>query len=370
MSLFRRKNGFYGKHKKSQTKEITWKDIQIGDKFVDGSTVTEIHDRKIEETYAVSWLVPLSTKSNVKQPLLRRLFKPFSAADVRNMIECGDKRITQLSKDHLLLCDVSELPEEIIKGIDESFKDYIIPTEWNRHIYYLDESQIELDEDFAQEQMDKGIHPEHIEFEHSYEEKMEVAKSDPAKVSDYLYWLPVNYIHQVVSAGYIISSNGHILDTKYIGKKEVFCVATDSHKYDTNGLTHHNSVMLQNIIFHALTHPSDIAVGCVDLKHTEFTSYKNIKGVVAVANSVREARELLLIARRVMDTRNAEMAKVGLKDMMDEKPTQYTGYVEVAGRKLKDDTPIEIRTRNGEEKTVTVKELEQYLEWNEEDVTD
>lgn len=158
----------------------------------------------------------------------------------------------------------------------------------------------------------------------------------------------------------------YLNEIQYVGKKEVFCVETDSHRFETGpevgyGLIHHNSVTLRNIIFHCLTHSEQIMIALIDLKLTEFEPFKGVKGVVAVANTVREAVEVLRIGREVMYKRNAQLAKLGLNDIKDFKPTQPTDEVVVAGRLLKDTDTVEIR--KGEEiKTVTVKELEQYLD--------
>ena len=62
-----------------------------------------------------------------------------------------------------------------------------------------------------------------------------------------------------------------------------------------------------------------------------------------------------------MYKRNAELAKLGLNDIADFKPQKPTNQVVVAGRNLTDDDTVEIKLMSGEIKTVTVKELEQYL---------
>lgn len=343
------------------TKEIQWKDISIGDTFVDGSSVTEIHDTVNGDCYGISYTIPLSSNSKIKRKLWSRTYTPNEKRDL-----IGTKDITVVGDDHLLLIDISNLSDEYKRIIDDNFGGYEIPTEWNRHIYYDNEDDISKDEESSTKQIESGEHLSEIKYDHSIKEKMEVAKADPSKVSENEFWLPASYINVLIQGGHKLLCNGHVIDSMYIGELDSFCVETDSHKYEANGLIHHNSVMLQNIIFHTLTHGADMAIALVDLKYTEFSQYKPFKNVVAVANSVREARELLLIARRVMDKRNKEMAKKGIKDMMVYKPQDYNGEVIIAGRKMKDTEMVEIRTVDGEKKTISAKEVENYLEWDKE----
>ena len=103
-----------------------------------------------------------------------------------------------------------------------------------------------------------------------------------------------------------------------------------------------------------------MAIALVDLKWTEFTPFKDVKNVVAVANTIRETSEVMRMARECMYKRNQELAKLGLNNIKDFKPKKPTDEVIVAGRKLKDSDTVEIKV-NGEIKTVTVKELEKYL---------
>ena len=80
------------------------------------------------------------------------------------------------------------------------------------------------------------------------------------------------------------------------------------------GLISHNSVTLRNVIFHCIEHNNKISVALVDIKQTEFYPFKGMNGVVAVANSVQEAAEILRIGRSVMYSRNKKMQKMGLPE--------------------------------------------------------
>lgn len=318
-----------------------WKDIEIGDEFLDGSKVVDLHESYISDCYKISY------ESN-------KIFKSFSFS-------------FELSEDHLLLCDTSHVSEDNKKFIEEMFGNYLIPTLYDKHIWF---ENLEKDED--------GKYLPN--FEDVIKSETVVVNGDKSKIAENLYWLPVKFIHDLIAIKEKVLCNNFVLKSEYIGKKEVFCVETDSHQYNTigynesikekdihlldhekYGLIHHNSVSIRDVIFHCLTHGEDITIGLVDVKLTEFEPWKGHKNVAAVANNVKEAIELARLAREVMYKRNAELAKLGLNDIADFKPQKATNKVVVAGRNLTDDDKVEIKLMSGEIKTVTVKELEQYL---------
>lgn len=294
-------------------RQILWKDIKIGDEFIDGSKVVSIHQSYIDDCYCIYY------KNKSKKD-----------AEIKSII---------LSQDHLLLCDISKLSRKYKTFILKNFTDYGIPTVVDKHVYFDKEKDQILSEKYI------------------------VVEYDKSNVDKYLYWLPINLIFLLVNKfkQKIYCNNNIIINCTFEGKKEVFCVQTDTHKFEVNGLIHHNSVTLRNIIFHCLTHGEQIALALVDIKYTEFTYFKGMKNVIAVANTVKETVELLRIAKEVMYKRNQEMAKLGITDIKDFKPQKPTDEVIVAGRKLKDTDKVEIKV-NGEIKTVTVKELENYLQ--------
>lgn len=283
-----------------------WKDLQIGDVFKDGSIVKSIHQEYEDDTYKITYK--------------------------------GKKQIV-LSQFHLLLCNINHLNKDCKLWVKQNFSNYKIPTLFDKHIY-----------------MDK--HSCSIE-----QECYNIIESDNSQISDNEYWLPVKALNLLINNFHqkIYCNNILLKKIEYFGVQKVFCVETDSHKFETCDLIHHNSVTLRNIIFHCLSHGEQISIALIDLKYTEFTPFKEMKNVVAVANTVKEAVEILRLARECMYKRNQELAKIGINDIKDFKPQKPTDEVIVAGRKLKDDTLIEIRLPNGEEKTITVKELENYL---------
>lgn len=121
------------------------------------------------------------------------------------------------------------------------------------------------------------------------------------------------------------------------------------------------SVTLRNVIFHCIEHNNKISVGLIDIKQTEFYPFKGMNGVVAVANSVQEGAELLRIARVVMYSRNKKMQKIGLNDVADYKPTDWTGKIWITGREFDKDDKIKVRTKDGQEQEMTALEIYEYL---------
>lgn len=292
-----------------------WKDIKIGDFFSCGSKVISKHDIYQEECYKVEY----SKKKNI-----------FSI----------ERKTIVLSKTHLLFCCIKDLNEECKKWVIDNFNNYKIPTLYDRHVYFDDNDKSKAKSDVP------------VEWDVNILDKNECL------------YLPISALFLLINTKkQIITCNGYSLDNiNFFGIKDVFCVETDTHHFELNGLIHHNSVTLRNIIFHCLTHGEQIAIALVDLKYTEFTAYKGMKNVVAVANTVREAVEILRIGKEVMYKRNQEMAELGINDIKDFKPQKPTNEVMIFNRKFTDDDIVEIKTPNGEIKKVTVKELEQIIQ--------
>ena len=85
-----------------------------------------------------------------------------------------------------------------------------------------------------------------------------------------------------------------------------------------------------------------------------------MNGVVAVANSVQEGAELLRIARAVMYSRNKKMQKIGMNDMADYKPHDWTGKIWITGREFDKDEKILVKV-NGQEQEMTALQVYEYL---------
>ena len=317
-----------------------------------------------------------------------------------------DKRDVILSSDHLLLINISKLSKVTKKFVKDNFTGYLIPTILERHAYYKDLGDILERQTMTQAEInwifnhlglyrDKSghtflaDHKEQLEYNYNNcldKKNNEISKDirdkfTPEIVEDYVksadfsnvseneYWLPVSLIFDLINKKEEIlavvkkdtKETSKIIKCEYAGVKPVRCVETSTHSFEICGLVHHNSVTLRNVILHCLTHQESIAIALVDLKQTEFEAYKGLKGVVAVANSVREAVEILRIQRECMYARNKEMAKLGLNDIKDFKPKEPTDETMIFNWKFKNTDKVQIKTVDGEIKEVTVDELEAYL---------
>lgn len=120
------------------------------------------------------------------------------------------------------------------------------------------------------------------------------------------------------------------------------------------------SVAVQNILMHCIEHRDKIALGLIDPKQVEFTSYNGMNGIVGVATNTLESVELLRIARQVMLKRNKEMANLGIKNIGEYKPQNKTNKVFVTGREYDENEQINIR-EDGNTSSMKAGELADYL---------
>lgn len=304
-----------------------WKDIKIGDKFSDGSKVLSVHDEYIEECFLLTYIIKYDFKEIV------------------------------LSSTHPLLCKLDTLSDNAKRWIMKNFSGYSIPTLADKHIWININTESKSGLENAALEIKRNNNKNDFKYINT------TVRSDPAYISNInSIWLPMKAIHFLLERGEIIyCNNSRLLNSKCVGNKTVKCVETDSHKFEMNGLIHHNSVTLRNVIFHCLTHSYNISIALIDLKYTEFTPYKDVNGVVAVANTVKETAEIMRIAKECMYKRNQEMAKIGINDIKDYKPQKPTNEVMIFNRKFTDDEIVEVKLTNGEIKQMTIKELEDLL---------
>ena len=126
------------------------------------------------------------------------------------------------------------------------------------------------------------------------------------------------------------------------------------------------SVAIQNIIYGGIAHRNEVALSLIDPKYTEFSAYKDMKGIVGVANTVEEAVEVLRIAKMAMYQRNQVLADLKLKNIMDYKPTKKSGLVYVTGRDYREEDIIKVRT-NKVESNISAKDLVELVNTNTQD---
>lgn len=322
-------------------KTIKWGEIKVGDKFADGSVVTQRHNTYEYEAYKLEY----------QTGILER----------KSML---------LSNDHLLLCDFSKLNKEWKMWIKDRYQGQTIPIGLDVHLFIKNPKDLpegieyEIDRYMRTGQCDRveevqKVFQDILNTDEILEDEPHILENEDKE--PYLCWLSVEDIHKLLQNNQKLYCNGHkLVHSYYQGIKEAFCISTDTKRYETNGLIHHNSVTLRDIIFHCLTHSNKISVAMVDLKLTEFTRYKKFKDVLAVANSVAETAELLRVARTTMYKRNKDMSDLDLQEFTDFIPQQPTDKIFLSGRVLNENDILKVRL-NGEEQDMSVKDIYGYL---------
>lgn len=308
---------------------IPWSEIRLGDEFVDGSKVTEIHDKGEYVCYELTIKRKgdrSGSKGGIHWGPKNVNSNNTTAADTDTDI---DTMI--LSEDHMLLVNLQPLSGDLVESLRTRLSSVKIPTEYDTHI--------KIDA---------------LGFCH---EEMEIIAWGEAIRKDSV-WLTVSMISELIRQGEKIESgSGEIIESKKLpGMKTCFCISTDSHQYETNGVIHHNSVTLRNIIIHCLTHSDDMVLALVDLKKTEFTPFRGVRGVLAVANTIPESLEILRVARECMYKRNIEMSKLGIANISDYKPQKYARKISIFGRPFDENFQFDVKI-NGKEQKKTALEI-------------
>lgn len=307
---------------------IPWSEIRLGDEFVDGSKVTEIHDKG---EYVCYELTIKRKDSNGNKGGIHWGPKNVNSNNATAADTDTDIDTMILSEDHMLLVNLKPLSSDLVESLRTRLSSVKIPIEYDTHI--------KIDA---------------LGFCH---EEMEITAWGEAIRKDSV-WLTVSMISELIRQGEKIESgSGGIIESKKLpGMKTCFCVSTDSHQYETNGLIHHNSVTLRNIIIHCLTHSDDMVLALVDLKKTEFTPFRGMRGVLAVANTIPESLEILRVARECMYKRNIEMSKLGIANISDYKPQKYAHKISIFGRPFDENFQFDVKI-NGKEQKKTALEI-------------
>lgn len=318
---------------------MKWKDVNVGHVFSDGSVVTEKHLSHQYNSYRVTYnnktivlsgdhllqfnISPLcnDAKAEIAKycvgdvPLKEKLYV--------NILGTADMQHRRMITDYLLGKSVGG-----VKVTDISEPHY--------EFYIFD--------------FDDGMY---------YEASVNRVQTswESQKISDNLYWIPVNGLAYLFNRYGILTFSGiTIQNVEFLGKLPCFCVSTSTGKYELNGLIHHNSVAVQNIIYGGIAHRNEVALSLIDPKFTEFSGYKGMKGITGVANTVEEAVEVLRIAKQAMYRRNQRLAELKIKNIMEYKPTKKSGLVYVTGRDYREEDIIKVRV-NSIEKELTANEL-------------
>lgn len=300
---------------------MLWNNVYDGYKFNDGSVITQIHDTHKSRCYSI----------RIK----------------------GESRPIVLSEDHIILTDITGIGKDATEYCIARIPDRIV-SEADIH-FMLDKST------------DNVLELEHgVRFDNTRPVSGKNIFWLPIWMIFLLYNLypdkrskirPISDIDDIELLSKIETSR--IADIRYVGERECFCVSTNTSRYSVCGIINHNSVTLRNIIFHTLTHSDDMKLCMIDLKLSEFSRYKGMNNVVGVANSTREAAELLRLCREVMQKRNKQNADRDLTDFKDYKSTSPTDKISIYGREFNENTKFPV-TIGDEKKEMTAQEI---LEW-------
>mgnify|MGYP000917143754 FL=1 len=318
---------------------MKWKDVNVGHVFSDGSVVTEKHLSHQYNSYKVTY----------------------------------NNRTIVLSGDHLLQFNISPLCNDAKTEIAK----YCIgnvPLKEKLYVNILGTADIQhrkMITDYLLGNPVSGVSVTDISEPHYefyifkfddgayYEASVNRVQTswESQKVSDNVYWIPINGLAYLFNKYGILTFSGTtIQNVEFLGKLPCFCVSTSTGKYELNGLTHHNSVAVQNIIYGGIAHRNEVALSLIDPKFTEFSGYKGMKGVTGVANTVEEAVEVLRIAKQAMYRRNMRLAELKIKNIMEYKPTKKSGMVYITGRDYLETDIIKVKV-NSVEKEVTASEV-------------
>lgn len=329
---------------------MKWKDVNVGHVFSDGSVVTEKHLSHQYNSYRVTYNNKTIVLSG--DHLLQFNISPL----------CDDAKveIAQYCVGNVPLKE--KLYVNILGTADIQHRKMITDYLLGKHVSGVSVSDIsEPHYEFYIFKFDDGTY-------HEASVNRVQTSWESQRVSDREYWIPVNGLAYLFKKYGILTFSGTtVQNVEFLGKLPCFCVSTSTGKYELNGLVHHNSVAIQNIIYGGIAHRNEVALSLIDPKYTEFSAYKNMKGIVGVANTTEETVEVLRIAKLAMYQRNQILAELKLKNIMDYKPTKKSGLVYVTGRDYREDDIIKVRT-NKVESTIPAKDLVELVNTNTHDV--
>lgn len=189
-----------------------WKDIKIGDKLKDGSTVTQIHRTHSEDCCKIIY-------DNDKEFICA--YRHVLLIDISNLPD----------KSELEYCSFVPLVEDLNitsnKDLTDSEKEIVEKFCRNENIdilvdcIYDDEIEIY---DFHFNSEIKRIYIENV-----------VIKSEPQKVDENTYWLTCKGIEYLMNKYKVdLYCNGNIINKIIpMGKLDCFCISTDTGRYET-----------------------------------------------------------------------------------------------------------------------------------------
>lgn len=196
-----------------------WKDIKVGDVMLDGSIVTQIHRKHVEECCKLTYDYDRDFICSYRHILL---------IDVSNLPKEGKDELAQyctfvpLEESYSVECD-EELTIDEKFAIDCFCRNQPLPI--GVTVTTIEDGEVEIyDFHFPNNTNSKRVSIKNI-----------ITKSEPQKVDDNTYWLTCRGIEYLMNKYNVDLYCNDLLINKIesIGDQECFCISTNTGRYET-----------------------------------------------------------------------------------------------------------------------------------------
>lgn len=193
---------------------MKWKNIKVGQKMKDGSIVTQIHKIHEEECCKVTY-------DNDREIICS--YRHVFLVDVHKLPKAGKIELNQM-------CTYVPLEEDY-----EVFsEDTLTPEEMFIVQQYLSNEKVDVQVDLVEDGATE-IYDFHFDTVKRVKVVNVITKKESQKVDDNTYWLSCNGIEYLMNKYKVdLYCNGLIINKiESVGKKECFCISTDTGRYET-----------------------------------------------------------------------------------------------------------------------------------------
>lgn len=193
---------------------MKWKDIKVGQRMKDGSTVTQIHRIHEEDCCKVTY-------DNTREMICS--YRHIFLIDIHNLPKAGKLELNQT-------CTYVPLEENYDVSSDQELTD-------QEKLYvqlYLSNEKIPYAVDCIQD-TETEIYDFYFEETKRVYVKNIITKSEPQKVDENTYWLTCRGIEYLMNKYKVdLYCNDLLINSiEPVGKKECFCISTDTGRYET-----------------------------------------------------------------------------------------------------------------------------------------
>ena len=193
---------------------MKWKDIKVGQRMKDGSTVTQIHRIHEEDCCKVTY-------DNTREMICS--YRHIFLVDIHNLPKAGKLELNQT-------CTYVPLEENYDVSSDQELTD-------QEKLYvqlYLSNEKIPYAVDCIQD-AETEIYDFYFEETKRVYVKNIITKGEPQKVDENTYWLTCRGIEYLMNKYKVdLYCNDLLINSiEPVGKKECFCISTDTGRYET-----------------------------------------------------------------------------------------------------------------------------------------